>query len=192
MQLTLFLARGQHALQFSLEATRVDKVRGELFVYQLLLGGGFRGLGEFEAQDSQFLLMLRAGRSKLATDFVVRLLRFAKRGRQGIDLAVGFFDCPGKFAGLRITRLYLSFETDASRAQAFDIELQAIDGFRLHAQVSFEILYDGVAVADRRNVWIELHGLEVDLGSQLVVVNRIRLTQDRQFQVCGPIFVVRD
>ena len=78
-QLTVFLAGGQHALQFVLEAPRVHQVGGKLFVDQFLLGNGFCGLGEFETQDTQFLVMLRSGRAKLAGDVIIGFFRLSQR-----------------------------------------------------------------------------------------------------------------
>ena len=136
--------------------------------------------------------MLSARTGKAVRDTVVGLLRLAERGRQGIDLPVCLLDGFRELACLRFACLHLGLEADAPGAQPLNVELQAIDRFGLDTQVGLQILDDRIAIADRRNIRIELHRVQVHVEIRGRRLLRAGILPRRRFEFCGPVLVARD
>jgi hypothetical protein len=188
----ILLAGGEHALQFALETTGIDQVRGELLVDQLVPGDGIRSFGQFEAQAAQLLFVLRAGCFETAGEVIVGLLRLAQRCCQSVDLPVCLIDGFRELPGLLRTCRYFRVKADASRAQALDIELQPIDRFGLYAEFGLEILYYGIAITDGRDLGIERHGVEVEVRGPFHAGVRVGILPGRRFEFGARVYISGD
>ena len=156
------------------------------------MGDGFSGFRELETHSAQFLFMLCMALLEAVGNFVVGLLRFAQRRRQGVDLLVCFLDGPGEFARLGFAGFDLRLKLDAPRSQTLDVELQSIDGLGLDSEVRIEILDNGLAVMDRCDFRIERHGLEIEVDTRIGTLFGRRFPPGWQLQLGGSLLIVRD